>query len=54
MNELTLKNVCVIHVSPVEELTSSFYRTIHIETEDGLQLDIVVHSEDPDHVRVFF
>ena len=54
MNELTLKNVCVINVSAVEELTTSYYRTIHIETEDGLQLDIVVQSEDPDHVRVFF
>lgn len=53
MNELTLKNVCVITVSAVEELLPRFYRTIHIETEDGLQLDIVVHSEDPDHVRVF-
>jgi len=54
MNELNLKNVCVINVSPVEELTSGFYRTILIETEDGLQLEITVHSADPDLVRVFF
>lgn len=54
MNELTLRNVCVINVTAVEELATGFYRTIHIETEDGLRLEIVVHSEDPDHVRVFF
>jgi hypothetical protein len=44
----------VINVSAVEEVTSGFYRTIHIETEDGLQLEITVHSADPDLVRVFF
>lgn len=54
MNELNLKHVCVINISAVEEVTHGFYRTIHIETEDGLQLDIVVHSADPDLVRVFF
>ena len=54
MNELSLKNVCVINISALEEVNSTFYRTIHIETEDGLRLDIMVQSEDPDHVRVFF
>lgn len=54
VSEINLKNVCVINVSGVQERSTGFYRSIYIETEDGLRLEVVVQSEDPDFVRVFF
>ena len=54
IKELTLKNVCVINVSCVQERATGFYRSIYFETEDGVRLEVVVQSEEPDFVRVFF
>jgi len=53
MNELTLRAVSLINLNGIVERESGCYRTLLVETKDGLQVEITLYADEPDSLKIF-
>jgi hypothetical protein len=53
MNELTVRSVTLINLNGIVERESGCYRTIRVETTDGLQVEITLYADEPESLKIF-